>query len=118
MGVEDLMKHKRDRANPRPTQLLSATQVPNTRLISIFHYTVSEFPVTLTFHTEIANATTICVAPKNISMFPFTDSGLLNIFAKRKYKPVALKVCPVIAGLPEQFRIVCDIHGDPLATLP
>ena len=38
--------------------------------------------------------------------------------AKKKYKPVALKVRPVIGELPEQFRIIRDIKGDPLDTLP
>lgn len=40
------------------------------------------------------------------------------VFAKKKYKPVALKVKPVAAALPERFRIVRDIKGDPLANLP
>ena len=37
---------------------------------------------------------------------------------KKKYKPVALKVKPVIGDLPERFRIIRDIKGDPLANLP
>ncbi|ETW82044.1 hypothetical protein HETIRDRAFT_244306, partial [Heterobasidion irregulare TC 32-1] len=36
----------------------------------------------------------------------------------RKYKPVALKVRPVLADLPDKFRIVRNIRGDPLADLP
>ena len=35
-----------------------------------------------------------------------------------KYKPVALKVKPVYADLPKDFRIVRDIKGDPLADMP
>ena len=35
-----------------------------------------------------------------------------------KYKPVALKVKPVKAPLPEEFRIEQNIQGDPLAGLP
>ncbi|ETW82681.1 hypothetical protein HETIRDRAFT_165449 [Heterobasidion irregulare TC 32-1] len=38
--------------------------------------------------------------------------------AKRKYKPVAQKTRPVLADLPEKFRIVRNILGDPLAALP
>ena len=38
--------------------------------------------------------------------------------AKKKYKPVALKVKPVATALPEHFCIVRDIKGDPLAALP
>jgi Integrase zinc binding domain/RNase H-like domain found in reverse transcriptase len=37
---------------------------------------------------------------------------------KKKYKPVALKVRPVIGELPERYRIVRNIIGDPLASLP
>ncbi|RPD67519.1 hypothetical protein L227DRAFT_464041, partial [Lentinus tigrinus ALCF2SS1-6] len=36
----------------------------------------------------------------------------------RKYKPVAKKVKPVLAPLPDQFRIVRKIEGDPLADMP
>jgi len=38
-------------------------------------------------------------------------------FAK-KYKLVALKVKPVLGTLPERFRIIRDIKGDPLKDLP
>jgi len=38
-------------------------------------------------------------------------------FAK-KYKPVALKVKPVLGTLPERFRIIREITGDPLRGLP
>ena len=37
---------------------------------------------------------------------------------KKKYKPVALKVRPVIGELPDRYRIIRDIIGDPLADLP
>lgn len=37
---------------------------------------------------------------------------------KKKYKPVALKVKPVVGQLPDKYRIVRNIIGDPLANLP
>jgi hypothetical protein len=37
---------------------------------------------------------------------------------KKKYKPVAKKVKPVAATLPENFRIMRKIEGDPLASMP
>ena len=40
------------------------------------------------------------------------------VFAVRKYKPVALKVKPVLADLPSKFRIRREIKGDPLANMP
>jgi hypothetical protein len=36
----------------------------------------------------------------------------------KKYKPVALKVRPVIGELPDKFRIIRNIIGDPLGDLP
>jgi len=38
-------------------------------------------------------------------------------FAK-KYKPVALKVKPMLGRLPERFRIIREITGNPLKDLP
>ncbi|EPS94925.1 hypothetical protein FOMPIDRAFT_1079478, partial [Fomitopsis schrenkii] len=37
---------------------------------------------------------------------------------KKKYKPVALKTRPVLGTVPEKFRIIRHITGDPLATMP
>jgi hypothetical protein len=42
----------------------------------------------------------------------------VKIATKKKYKPVALKVRPVLGDLPEKFRIVRNIIGDPLENLP
>ena len=39
-------------------------------------------------------------------------------FATKKYKPVALKVKPVMGTLPDKFRIERKILGDPLAEMP
>jgi hypothetical protein len=39
------------------------------------------------------------------------------VFGKR-YKPVARKVKPIIGALPDKFRIIRNITGDPLAKLP
>ena len=38
--------------------------------------------------------------------------------ASYKYKPVALKVKPLHADLPEKYRIIRDIRGDPLENMP
>ena len=40
-----------------------------------------------------------------------------GVFGK-KYKPVAKKIRPVIGALPDQFRIVRNITGDPLEDIP
>jgi len=41
------------------------------------------------------------------------EEEVMSCFIK-KYKPVALKVKPVLGTLPEQFRITREIVGDPL----
>ena len=46
---------------------------------------------------------------------PFLD---IFLSPKKKYKPVAKKVRPIIGELPDKFRIIRNIIGDPLATLP
>ena len=42
----------------------------------------------------------------------------MKLATKKKYKPVALKVKPVIGELPAKFRIIRQIIGDPLLNLP
>ena len=41
-----------------------------------------------------------------------------STFASRKYKPVTKKVRAVLANLPDKYRIMCNIDGDPLAEMP
>ena len=51
--------------------------------------------------------------------FDSTKSKQVSVFAaKKKHKPVALKTQPLLADLPDKFRIVCNITGDPLANIP
>jgi hypothetical protein len=45
------------------------------------------------------------------------SEALRSIFARKKYKPVAQKIRTVLADLPEKFRIVRNIVGDPLAVM-
>jgi hypothetical protein len=37
-----------------------------------------------------------------------------GVVTKKKYKPVAQKVRPVITQLPGRYRIIREIQGDPL----
>ena len=46
------------------------------------------------------------------------EDTLMNLSGKKKYKPVALKIKPVIGELPDKFRIIRNIIGDPLGQLP
>jgi len=48
-----------------------------------------------------------------------TNSDQVSVLAaKKKYKPVALKTRPILADLPDKFRIIRNIIGDPLADMP
>jgi hypothetical protein len=55
---------------------------------------------------------TIVKPPTNLAPLP------TYLATKKRYKPVALKVKPVIGELPEKFRIIQNIIGDPLQDLP
>jgi hypothetical protein len=48
----------------------------------------------------------------------FSEPIATYIAAKKKYKPVHLKVKPVIGELPDKFRIIRNIIGNPLKDLP
>src|ERR1700676_1367732 len=52
--------------------------------------------------------------PSNV----ITDTHPAYIQTKKKYKPVALKVQPVIMDLPNRFRIVQNIIENPLKDMP
>ena len=46
------------------------------------------------------------------------NENTVSVFVTKKYKPVALKVKPVYAELPDEFRIKRNIIGDPLKDMP
>jgi hypothetical protein len=67
------------------------------------------------------------LAPEFASLFnSVTDSitstpiaiASADVFASKKYKPVAKKIRPVLTELPEKYRIIRKITGDPLADIP
>ncbi|KAG6848039.1 hypothetical protein C0991_001045, partial [Blastosporella zonata] len=41
-----------------------------------------------------------------------------GVQVKKKYKPVALRTKPIVASIPDSFRIKCNIIGDPLHDIP
>ena len=53
-----------------------------------------------------------------VSDMEWKKDGIYSSFAGKKYKPVALKVKPLIEPLPEKYRIIRDIKGDPLKDMP
>lgn len=53
----------------------------------------------------------------SVDVFQNVEMDVREVFAGKKYKPVALKVRPVYEELPEAYRIERNITGDPLAGL-
>src|SRR5271170_544295 len=77
--------------------------------------------------TEITSPALICISDRvadpttqtnNETNSSDTDLIDIHLSTKKKYKPVALKVKPHIGTLPDKFRIIRTIIGDPLANLP
>jgi hypothetical protein len=78
--------------------------------------TACDFPDTksLTFcNTTYTHANSSTFSSEQL--VPYTD---LFLCAKKKYKPVAKKVRPVIGELTKKFHIECKIIGNPLDDLP
>lgn len=72
-----------------------------------------------TFLAQIVNpsvATQKILALDEIYGPPTEEEHILCL--AKKYKPVALKVRPVLGELPDRYRIKREIIGDPLAELP
>ena len=86
-------------------------QIPSTT--STLHISTSRDPYLVPIDTSISSRTLLIPVDT-------TDTQDLQVstFGNRKYKPVARKVRPVIADLPDKFRIVRNIVGDPLADMP
>jgi hypothetical protein len=60
--------------------------------------------------TPTTNISKDCRKPSEEQVSTFT--------AKKKYKPVTLKTQPLLADLPDKFRTIRNIIGNPLADLP
>ena len=113
-------------------QNIFATIITDTEPTSLPQDTIcdSTFPFHSIPHTNISSTDEIFI-PFDITdsiptlHFPASDSGTcdpdalqINLATKKKYKPVALKVKPIIGELPAKFRIIRNITGDPLKDLP
>jgi hypothetical protein len=54
-----------------------------------------------------------------LNQSPTLHSGArVSVFAGKKYKPVADKIKPTFQELPEEYRIIRNITGDPLKDMP
>ena len=64
---------------------------------------------------------TSSTAPSTNSTTSVLAEGIVtmhSVVTKKTYKPVAKKIKPVIAKLPEKYRIVRNINGKPLESMP
>ena len=133
----DELSHQGDSGSPVPattslsvssfvSSLTSNLAVPNTRLVSVSSHDIVSIssPSLAESAVNAANKNISSslldlssLSPSHASVSPHLDLPIAN-FGKRKYKPVALKTRPVITSLPERFRIIRDIRGDPLASIP
>jgi hypothetical protein len=99
------------------------TPIPSSDLstLSRIYLSACDYPDTpsSTLYTTIHTPTDSTTSPSTTSpsdrLAPYTD---LFLSAKKKYKPVAKKVRPVIGEIPEKFHIERKIVGNPLDDLP
>ena len=83
--------------------------------LSLYAYKPSSTPLASTLPLSPVNKS-LCDLSTYYRSPPQTPLAILA--AKKKYKPVALKIRPVMTELPERFRITRNILGDPLDTIP
>ena len=116
----------RDHSNSIFTKALTTSN----SAISTFDFTIpsSSLPI-VTIPTHTMTADSKLTSSKFYSDFTTLNEGsepatqpvdvtTVEILATKKYKPVARKIRPVIGELPDRFRIIRNIIGDPLETLP
>ncbi|KAF7773662.1 hypothetical protein Agabi119p4_5829 [Agaricus bisporus var. burnettii] len=63
-------------------------------------------------------AQSYCPGQPITAVEPLDNQSDPALVLAKKYKPVALKVKPVLGELPDKFRILRHITGDPLAEMP
>ena len=110
----------------------SISDSTNVEEVALSYLSASDAPEIQTLYTSIANGT-LGLFPSTVpssqdtsessisptqSLDPDTHIADTFVSAKKKYKPVHLKVRPIATTLPDKFRIRREITGDPLADLP
>jgi hypothetical protein len=78
------------------------------------------FHVNLACHSDEFALQLLLLPDSKDNLFDQNTRSSVPIYlsTKKKYKPVALKVKPVIGTLPDKFRIIRNIVGDPLKDIP
>jgi len=97
-------------------------------VLSRVYLSACDFSVVSSHFYASHNSTSLSAQSRNPTSVPspippkstFSLAPFESVFAaeKKKYKPVAQKIRPIAAELPERFRIQRKIIGDPLADIP
>lgn len=104
--------------NSLQSTYLSVSNLDNVFATSRYDLTSKNIRKRQTTKTAFGTIPLFDVHDSSSTPFPQLRQENIKIFGSKKYKPVALKTRPVIGDLPSKFRIVRNIVGDPLATLP
>jgi len=107
-------------SNTFSSNLATKTKIFTSQEIHIYYPSIHQDnrPASITTYAMITKELT---EPRQAAHEPSTieeESTAIHLVTKKKYKPITLKVKPVIGELPDKFRIVRSIIGDPLTNLP
>jgi hypothetical protein len=94
---------------------VTSTDFSYVTLLESADITVSSISQIHALHLPTTDSSTLSYTPSDITEPPSTQE---STFVTRKYKPVARKIRPVIAELPDKFHIIHNIIGDPLEDMP
>jgi len=99
----------------------SATSLPLCNSLTQFY--LSTLDLLKNMYPNVTFCTmTQATVPRSLHTLPYSMfKGVITkkgVVTKKKYKPVVLKVRPVITELPKQFHIHCNIIGNPLEAMP
>ena len=92
------------------------TQISSSSPPSLIQHISSRYFATPKLSKQLTNPINATVI--NPNMTSEATHWYNHLATKKKYKPVALKVQPVIGELPDCFKIIRNILGDPLSQLP
>ena len=108
---------------PECVQITSASReapAANPLMSSVTYREVPFVPIIASTNMtpECVQTTSTPLLPYDLAVAYATIKVTAKKPTKKKYKPVALKVRPVLTDLPDKFRIIRNITGDPLADIP
>ena len=109
-----------DSTSPDTPKILSFSRLPpslsRTDIALCYFEACGLDPCTNTF--QLADVSDRCSLSHPLRPPLPSDTPLIALVTKKKYKLVALKTHPVLGTLPSKFRIVRNIIGDLLANIP